>query len=121
MATSTAGRAPSYWCRVPLRRGSRVRILRASDDLQEGQRDRQASEAGSFSERLAVFLFCIVFKERMVQVASTRVHQRILAGMGLIVLHSGHYSKIFKRLMGSSCSLKWREADDRERLWVTAP
>jgi trehalose utilization protein len=50
-----------------------------------------------------------------------RVHQRILAGMGLIVLHSGHYSQIFKRLMGSSCSLKWREADDRERLWVTAP
>src|SRR5260370_17606521 len=68
MATSTAGRAPSYWCRVPLRRGSRVRILRASDDLQEGQRDRQAREAGSFSERLAVFLFCIVFQERMVQV-----------------------------------------------------
>ena len=50
-----------------------------------------------------------------------RVHQRILAGMGLIVLHSGHSSKIFRRLMGCSCSLKWREADDRERLWVTAP
>ncbi len=50
-----------------------------------------------------------------------RVHQRVLAGMGLIVLHSGHYSKIFKRLMGTSCSLQWREADDRERLWVTAP
>ncbi len=50
-----------------------------------------------------------------------RVQQRVLAGMGLIVLHSGHYSKIFKRLMGTSCSLQWREADDRERLWVTAP
>jgi len=50
-----------------------------------------------------------------------RVHQRVLDGMGLIVLHSGHYSKIFKRLMGTSCSLQWREADDRERLWVTAP
>ncbi|HEY6407033.1 MAG TPA: ThuA domain-containing protein, partial [Ktedonobacteraceae bacterium] len=50
-----------------------------------------------------------------------RVHQRVLAGMGLIVLHSGHYSRIFRRLMGCSCSLKWREADDRERLWVTAP
>jgi trehalose utilization protein len=50
-----------------------------------------------------------------------RVHQRILDGMGLIVLHSGHYSKIFKRLMGTSCGLRWREADDRERLWVTAP
>ncbi len=50
-----------------------------------------------------------------------RVHQRVLDGMGLIVLHSGHYSKIFKRLMGTSCSLQWREADDCERLWVTAP
>lgn len=50
-----------------------------------------------------------------------RVHQRVLDGMGLIVLHSGHYSKIFRRLMGTSCSLQWREADDRERLWVTAP
>jgi trehalose utilization protein len=50
-----------------------------------------------------------------------RLHQRVLDGMGLIVLHSGHDSKIFKRLMGTTCSLKWREADDRERLWVTAP
>ena len=50
-----------------------------------------------------------------------RVQKRVLAGMGLIVLHSGHYSKIFKRLMGTSCSLKWREANDHERIWVTAP
>ena len=50
-----------------------------------------------------------------------RVHQRVLDGMGLIVLHSSHYSKIFRRLMGTNCSLQWREADDRERLWVTAP
>lgn len=49
------------------------------------------------------------------------VHQRVLDGMGLIVLHSGHYSKIFKSLMGTSCSLKWREADERERLWVVDP
>ena len=41
--------------------------------------------------------------------------------MGLIVLHSGHYSKIFKRLMGTTCSLKWREAGERERLWVCNP
>lgn len=50
-----------------------------------------------------------------------RVHNRVLAGMGMIVLHSGHFSKIFKRLMGTSCDLKWREADDREILWVTRP
>jgi len=41
--------------------------------------------------------------------------------MGLIVLHSGHYSKIFRRLMGTTCSLKWREAAERERLWVVEP
>ncbi|MDX2004073.1 MAG: ThuA domain-containing protein [Meiothermus sp.] len=50
-----------------------------------------------------------------------RVYRRVLQGMGLIVLHSGHYSKIFVRLMGTNCSLKWREANDRERLWVVAP
>lgn len=50
-----------------------------------------------------------------------RVHQRVLQGMGLIVLHSGHYSKIFKKLMGTTCSLKWREADEHERIWVVNP
>ncbi|WP_078390869.1 ThuA domain-containing protein [Shouchella patagoniensis] len=50
-----------------------------------------------------------------------RVHKRVLEGMGLIVLHSGHFSKIFKSLMGTSCDLKWREADEKERLWVVSP
>jgi trehalose utilization protein len=50
-----------------------------------------------------------------------RVHQRVLKGMGLIVLHSGHFSKIFKSLMGTSCDLKWREAGEKERLWVVDP
>jgi len=47
-----------------------------------------------------------------------RVQNRVWEGMGLIVLHSGHFSKIFKRLMGTPCSLKWREAGERERIWV---
>jgi trehalose utilization protein len=50
-----------------------------------------------------------------------RVHKRVLQGMGLIVLHSGHYAKIFKRLMGTSCSLTWREAGEKERVWVCNP
>jgi trehalose utilization protein len=50
-----------------------------------------------------------------------RVHSRVLDGMGLIVLHSGHFSKIFRKLMGTSCNLKWRESNDHERLWVVAP
>ena len=45
-----------------------------------------------------------------------RVQRRVLEGMGLIVLHSAHYSKIFKRLMGTTCSLTWRVAGERERL-----
>ncbi|TBL70433.1 ThuA domain-containing protein [Paenibacillus thalictri] len=50
-----------------------------------------------------------------------RVQKRVLEGMGLIVLHSGHFSKIFKKLMGTTCNLKWREADEKERLWVISP
>ncbi len=50
-----------------------------------------------------------------------RVQQRVLDGMGLIVLHSGHFSKIFRRLMGTTCDLKWREGNDHERLWIVAP
>ena len=53
--------------------------------------------------------------------AVARVHKRVLEGMGLIVLHSGHFSKIFRQVTGCSCSLKWREAGERERLWNIAP
>ena len=42
-----------------------------------------------------------------------RIHVRILDGMGLICLHSSHYSKIFTKLMGTSCSLKWRESGEK--------
>jgi trehalose utilization protein len=50
-----------------------------------------------------------------------RVQRRVWEGMGLVVLHSGHFAKVFKRLMGTPCSLKWREAGERERLWVVNP
>lgn len=51
----------------------------------------------------------------------TRIQERVLAGMGLIVLHSGHYSKLFKRLLGTGCGLCWREAGERERVWNVSP
>ena len=50
-----------------------------------------------------------------------RIRRRVLEGMGLIVMHSGHYSKIFKSMMGTNCSLKWREAAEKERLWNIEP
>jgi len=49
-----------------------------------------------------------------------RVQRHVLQGMGLIVLHSGHMSKVFTRLMGTSCTLDWRD-DDRERVWCCMP
>ncbi len=52
---------------------------------------------------------------------AAKVKNAVLNGMGLIVLHSGHFSKPFKLLMGTSCDLKWREANEKERLWVIAP
>jgi trehalose utilization protein len=49
------------------------------------------------------------------------VQKYVLNGMGLVVLHSGHESKVFKRLMGTTCDLKWREAAETERIWVSDP
>lgn len=49
-----------------------------------------------------------------------RVYDNVQQGMGLIVLHSGHHSKIFRKLMGTSCNLKWRD-NDRERIWCINP
>jgi trehalose utilization protein len=56
-------------------------------------------------------------KDEVVQ----RVHSHVLAGMGIICLHSAHFSKIFKSLMGTSCALKWREIGEKERLWNIEP
>ncbi len=50
-----------------------------------------------------------------------RVQKRVQEGMGLIVLHSGHFSKIFRRLLGTTCSLKWREVNEKERVWTIEP
>lgn len=49
------------------------------------------------------------------------VHRAVLGGMGLVVLHSGHFSKPFQRVLGTRASLLWREADEKERLWNLQP
>lgn len=50
-----------------------------------------------------------------------RVHRHVLEGMGLIVLHSAHLSKIFVKLMGTTCNLRWRSEHDRELVWTVDP
>lgn len=49
-----------------------------------------------------------------------RIQKYVLGGMGLIILHSAHYSKIFRRMLGTTCTLKWRESE-RERIWTIMP
>ena len=51
----------------------------------------------------------------------TRVQRHVLRGMGLIVLHSGHESKIMQRMLGTQCSLRWHENNDKERIFVVEP
>lgn len=49
-----------------------------------------------------------------------RVCRHINGGMGFIPLHSAHHSRVFCRLMGTSCNLAWRHGD-RERIWCVTP
>jgi trehalose utilization protein len=50
-----------------------------------------------------------------------RVYDRVQAGMGFVALHSAHESKIFKKLLGCTGSLNWREDDTSSRAWVVNP
>ena len=59
-------------------------------------------------------------QEEFSDAVAERIRQAVLQGMGLIALHSAHNSKMMKKLLGTSMSLKWRHGD-RERIFVTAP
>lgn len=50
-----------------------------------------------------------------------RAKRHVLEGMGLVVLHSGHWSKLFTSLMGTTCTLRWRSEHDRELVWTVDP
>ena len=105
--------------------GAIAGFLNAQPDLTAGTATLDEPEHGLTDEVLAntdVLIWWGHMAHREVQDEIVdKVQQRVLDGMGLIVLHSGHFSKIFKRLMGTNCSLKWREIGERNRMWVTAP
>ena len=50
-----------------------------------------------------------------------RIQRRIFGGMGLVMLHSGQKSKIFRRMLGTPCTLRWREIGEKERVWICDP
>ncbi|GAA4868128.1 ThuA domain-containing protein [Saccharopolyspora cebuensis] len=59
--------------------------------------------------------------DRVADEVVDRVQRHVLGGMGLLVLHSGHFSKVFTRLMGTTCSLFWRNNAERELVWTVDP
>ncbi len=59
-------------------------------------------------------------QEEFSDAVAERVRKYVLAGMGLVALHSAHYSKIMKKLLGTTMTLKWKHGE-REKLWCTAP
>jgi len=55
------------------------------------------------------------------EIVADMVHRRVLEGMGILFLHSAHYSKPFRKLMGTGCGLKWRDAGELERIYIVDP
>ena len=62
-----------------------------------------------------------VAHDRVTDEAVERVQRHVLGGMGFMPLHSAHFSKPFIRLMGTTCSLAWRDEGERELVWTVAP
>ena len=49
------------------------------------------------------------------------VCEAVRGGMGFVALHSSHYCKPFKKLLGTGGHLRWRAVGERERLWCVRP
>jgi len=96
--------------------GERAQVRTAVlDDPEHGLSDKELAETDVLT------WWGHMAHEKVADEAVERVRRRVLAGMGLLVLHSGHYSKIFRGLMGTTCSVNWRDAGERELVWTVAP
>ena len=95
------------------------------DDARVSTATLQEDQHGLTEERLAatdvLYWWGHVAHGEVSDEVVARVIRHVHAGMGLVVLHSGHYSKVFTRLMGTTCSLKWRNDGERELVWTIAP
>ncbi|MGF1475858.1 MAG: ThuA domain-containing protein [Geminicoccaceae bacterium] len=102
-----------------------ARGLAEDDSLETSTATLQETEHGLSTERLAgtdvLLWWGHAAHGKVEDVIVDRIQRRVWEGMGLICLHSAHFSKIFRRMMGTPCALKWREAGERERLWVVNP
>lgn len=99
--------------------------LNRAPDIEAGTVTLQQPEHGLTAEKLAqtdvLFWWGHAAHGEVADAVVERVCDAVWSGMGMVFLHSAHFSKPFKRLMGSPCNLTWREAGERERLWLTSP
>jgi trehalose utilization protein len=99
--------------------------LRNDDALRVSTATLDEPEHGLSAARLdqtdVLLWWAHIAHDKVADEVVARVQRRVAEGMGLIVLHSGHFSKIFRALMGTPCSLRWRVAAERERVWVLNP
>ncbi len=72
------------------------------------------------NETDVLIIWSHALQEEFSEEVAERVRQAVLSGMGLVALHSAHFSKIMKKLLGTSMTLKWRHGDS-EKLWCIAP
>lgn len=100
------------------------RFLEAEGDMQCSYATLDMPNQGVTEEILAntdVLVWWSHARQELVTDETAELIKRhVHAGMGLVVLHSGHFSKPFRALMGTPCTLGWREGDS-ERLWVVDP
>jgi trehalose utilization protein len=99
--------------------------LRASGGLDVGTATLDQREQGLPVDLLAktdvLIWWAHMAHAKVLDETAARVQQRVLDGMGFIVLHSGHMSKPFRRLLGTDGTLRWREAAEKEIIWNIAP
>jgi trehalose utilization protein len=96
--------------------GERVRVRTATLEQPE-----HGLGAGVLGETDVLTWWGHIAHEEVADDVVSRVHEAVLGGMGLLVLHSAHYSKLFKRLLGTPCDLRWRNEGERELVWTVAP
>ena len=61
-----------------------------------------------------------MLQEEFSDEVARRVQKHVQAGMGLVALHSAHYSKVLRFLLGTTMTLRWHHGE-QERLIVTSP
>ena len=105
--------------------GAIAHALRGQGGFEVATATQDEPECGLDARRLAATDVLVWWghmrHEELPDAVVDRLHQEVLAGMGLVILHSAVASRIFRRLMGTNCTLRWRDVGEKERVWTVAP